>query len=212
MRLHTAPVSPALSATAVEVIIREEYLLRNKTNIARTLCAYSLDNGPWHETDDSKFIFRFTSFDWSHHIEHLLHREHVHCDVVRQFHARAPSAAKRIVVVGCDPGLASDLLSGLENAGYSAKGFSSGKSVMERCWSPVDLFIVDKQLRDIDGLSLCRYLSAYPLTKDVPVILLSPEGKQMKEALLAGATHCVEKPFHIHYLLNVIGEHMRRSG
>lgn len=212
MRLYTAPVSPALNSSAVEVIIHEGYLLRNKTNVARTLCAYSLDNGPWHETDDAKFIFRFTSFDWSHQVEHLLRREHVHCDVVRHFHMSAQSAAKRIVVVGCDVGLVSDLSSGLKDAGYNVKCFRSGKTVIDRCWSPVDLFIVDKQLCDIDGLSLCRYLRAHPLTKDVPVILLSPEGKKVKEALLAGATHCVEKPFHIHYLLNVIGEHMRRRG
>ncbi|HEU5145969.1 MAG TPA: response regulator [Chryseosolibacter sp.] len=209
--MHLHPISPPLSQTAVEVTIREEYLLKNKNNIARSLCAYSLDNGPWHETDDGRFIFRFASFDWFNSIQDILHREHVPCDVVRHFNVNIQSAAKQVAVVGCLPEVEYTVMSGLQAGGYRVKFFSSGKAVIERCWSPVDAFIVDQQSSDIDGLSICRHLRTHPFTKDIPVILLSAEAKKGKEALLAGATDYVKKPFHIHYLLNVIAAHLRRS-
>ena len=208
MHLHTAPSSSALSQTTVEVTIREEYLLRNKTNIARTLCVYSLDQGPWHETDDARFIFRFTWFDWINTIEQLLHREHIHCDAVRSFDTKVETASKKIVIAGCDDRFSSGLASGLEAAGYRTKSYSTARAAIEGSLLPVDLFIVDKQAPDMDALNICRHLRAYPSTKHVPIILLSEEAKKLKEALLAGATDCVKKPFHIHYLLHVISRYV----
>lgn len=211
MYLRAATGSSALSQTAVEVTIREEYLLRNKTSIARTLCAYSLDNGPWHETDDARFIFRFTAFDWSNSIQGILDREHVPCDVVRHFVMNIQSDAKTIVIVGGDRECSGDLASGLETGGYRVNCCATGRAAIERTWAPADLFLVDKQSPDIDGLLICRHLRAHPFTKDIPVILLSAEARKVKEALLAGATDYVKKPFHIHYLLNVIAAHLKRS-
>ena len=71
------------------------------------------------------------------------------------------------------------------------------------------MFIVDRQSSAVDGLQICRQLRAHPVTKDVPILLLSAEAKKNHEALLAGATDCIEKPVHVHYLLNVIARHLK---
>jgi CheY-like chemotaxis protein len=211
MYLHTAPGAPALSQSAVEVTIREQYLLRSKTNIARTLILYSLDNGPWHETDDARFIFRFTAFDWMNNLQELLHREHIHCDAVRHFDMNDEPAAKKIVIAGGEDSFLHELTSGLEALGYAVKFYASGKAATERLSASTDLFIVDRHCRDIDGLQLCRHLRAHPLTRKVPILLLSAEAKKSHEALLAGATDCVVKPCHIHYLLNVVARYAKRK-
>ena len=211
MNLKWASHSTSVTHAAVEVTIWEGYLLKNRTNIARMLCAYSLDNGPWHETDDARFIFRFSWFDWSNIIRAMLDREHIHCDGVRRFDINLQAAAKRIALVGYHPESACELTTGLEAAAYHVEHYCTGNALIERCCGPVDLFIVDKQSSDIDGLSICRYLRTHPSTRDIPVILLSAEAKKRKEALLAGATDYVRKPVHVHYLLNVIATHIRRN-
>jgi DNA-binding response OmpR family regulator len=88
---------------------------------------------------------------------------------------------------------------------------SSGKPIIEGNFSWVDLFILDKRMPDVDGLEICRYLRAQAATKDTPVIMISCETRKSNEALAAGANDYIEKPFHIHYLLNVVSAYMRKT-
>lgn len=213
MQLHTISEASALRQAAVEVKIWEGYLLRNKTNLPNTLCAYSLDDGPWHETDDARFIFRFAAFDWFNNIQQLLTRQNIHCDLIRHFqmdpspHARAP----KVSLVTDDTDLSTSIMSGLEAAGYRVSRYTINKPVLAECINHADLFIIDKQMADIDGLRICRHLRTHPATKDIPSILLSRDAAGSKEALLAGATDFILKPFHIHYLLNVVGRYTRQE-
>jgi len=214
MQLNTIPDASTLLQTAVEVKIWEGYLLRNKNNIPNTLCEYSLDDGPWHETDDARFIFRFTSFDWSNNIQQLLTRENIHCDVIRYFQTNLfdHHRTAKVSLVTADSNLSASVSSGLEAAGYRIRAFSSDKPVLESCFNHADLFIIDKETADIDGLNICRLLRTHPSTKDVPVILLLRDAAGGKEALLAGATDFMLKPFHIHYLLNVVARYTHQEG
>jgi CheY-like chemotaxis protein len=47
--------------------------------------------------------------------------------------------------------------------------------------------------------------------RDTPVILISAQSKKGTEALHAEANNYVEKPFQMHYLLNVIFKYIRRN-
>lgn len=209
MHLHIMPDASAMRQTAVEVKIWEGYLLRNRTNISTTLCAYSLDDGPWHETDDGRFIFRFTSFDWFNTIQQLLTRENIHCDPVCYFEMESVSytRVRKISLITAEADLAESITTALEAAGYVVNTFSSARPVLESFVNPVDLFIIDRQLPDFDALNICRHLRVHPSTKDVPAVLLSGDATKCEEALLAGATEFIVKPFHIHYLLNVVTRH-----
>ena len=213
MHLYATTSDPStLDQAAVEVEVWEGYLLRNKTNIAKTLCTYSLDNGPWHETDGAKLIFRFTAFDWSKNIEELLTRNNVHYSIIRivEINPLQQLLKKKIFVAEDDPDIAYCIVSVLEDAGYHVKLSSSGKAILAGNFSWVDLFILDKRMPDIDGIELCRYLRAQAGTKDTPVIMISCETRKSNEALAAGANAYIEKPFHIHYLLNVVSRYTRK--
>jgi DNA-binding response OmpR family regulator len=68
----------------------------------------------------------------------------------------------------------------------------------------VDLFILDSRMPDVDGFQICRYLRTQAATKHTPVLMISCEARKGDEALIAGATDYIEKPFHMHYLLNLV--------
>ena len=206
------PDSAALHQTAVEIEVWEGYLLRNKTNVQKSLCTYSLDNGPWQETDDGKLLFRFTNYDWLKNIRVLLDRENMHYQVLRAFDINPLQQLlkKKIFLAEDDPDTAFALSSILEDAGYHVKVSSSGNAIIKGNFSWVDLFILDKRMPDIDGLEICRHLRAQAATRDIPVIMISADARNGDEALDAGASDYIEKPFHMHYLVNLVKRYTAR--
>lgn len=202
--------TPASNAqTAVEVEIWEGYFLKANSAIAKTLYTYSLDNGPLHENADDRFVFRFTMFDWKKNIEKLLIENNIHFLLLRTvgINPMGQLLKKRVLVAEDDPEIALHLSMILKDAGYQVKVSPSGKAVIDGSYLWVDLFILDRKMPDVDGLELCRYLRSQSATKDTPVILISAERQSGNEALLAGANDYIEKPFHLHYLLNVISKY-----
>ena len=197
--------------TAVEVEIWEGYFVRNKSAIAKTLHTYSLDNGPLQENADDRFIFRFTSFDWEKNIEKLLIRNNIHFLLLRTvgINPMQQLLRKKVLVADDNPETALSVSMVLEDAGYQVKVSPSGRSILEGHYSCVDLFILDSKMPDVDGLQLCRHLRSQSATKDTPVILISAARQSGNEALLAGANDYIEKPFHFHYLLNVVSKYTR---
>lgn len=203
---------PAANAqTAVEVEIWEGYLLKTNSTIAKTLYTYSLDNGPLQQNADDRFVFRFTAFDWGKNIEKLLIRNNIHFLLLRtvDINAMQQLLKKRVLVAEDDPEIALPLSMILEDAGYHVKVSTSGKAVLDGSYLWVDVFILDRKMPDVDGLQLCRYLRSQSATKDTPVILISAARQSGNEALLAGANDYIEKPFHLHYLLNVVSKYTR---
>ena len=197
--------------TAVEVEIWEGYFVKDKSAIAKTLYTYSLDNGPLHKNTDDRFVFRFTAFDWGKNIERLLITNNIHYLLLRMvgINAMQQLLRKKVLVADDDPETALSLSMILEDAGYQVKVSASGKSVIDGNYSWVDLFILDRKMPDVDGLQLCRHLRSQSATKDTPVILISAARQSGNEALLAGANDYIEKPFHLHYLLNVVSKYTR---
>ena len=207
------PASGHLFQIAIEVQIWEGYLLRNKTHAGKTLCTYSLDNGPLNEGDDNILTFRFTAYDWEKNIQHLLSVNNIHCSIIREVKIDPFRylQKKKIFVAEDDPDILFAISKMLEDSGYQVKTSSCGKPVVDGNYSWVDLFILDKQMPDIDGLEICRHLRAQAATKDTPVILISAHPKRGNEALNAGANDYITKPFEMHYLLNVVSRYTRRE-
>lgn len=196
---------------AVEVDIWEGSLLRNKTNLSQTLCRYSLDNGPLNESADGKLLFRFTAFDWQKNIHHLLVRHNIHHSVAATVSVNPSEQLlkKKICIAEDDPDILYTLSTMLEDAGYYVKVSARGKPILDGSYSRVDLFILDKMMPDADGLDICRHLRSQSATKDIPVIMISAHPKTGNEALQAGANDYIEKPFEMHYLLNVVGKYTK---
>lgn len=198
--------------TAVKVEIWQGYFVRNRTNIANTLSAYSLDNGPVYVGDGQNLLFRFTTWDWKKKVRDILIAANIHFTVVG--HSRIDPLAqllrKKVYVVDDDLDMLYILSTTLESAGFHVTASSSGKQVMEGNVSGMDLFILDVKIPDYDGLDICRHLRAQRLTRDTPVIFISATPQCRRQALLAGANDYLEKPFQIHYLLNIVTKYTRK--
>lgn len=200
-----------LYQTAVEVEIWEGYFQKNKSALAKLLYTYSLDNGSLQETAEEKLVLRFTLYDWQKNIEQLLLRNNIHFQILRNI-GIDPSRQllrKKIILADDDPDVTFCLSSLLDDAGYQVNVASRGKAIMDGSYDQVDLFILDRKMQDVDGLQLCRYLRTQSATKETPVIMTSAAPQYHDEALLAGANDYIEKPFHAHYMLNVVSRFTR---
>ena len=214
LRYDITPGASALHQTAVEVEIWEGYFLKSKSGIAKTLYTYSLDNGPFLETANGGLVFHFTTFDWQKNIKDLLAQNNIHGEVIQKFEINPLKQLlkKKIFLADDDREAAFCLSKILEDAGYQVRVATDGKGIVDGTYSWVDLFILDKKMPDIDGLAICHHLRNQAATKDTPVIMISALPQSGNEALLAGANAYIEKPFHVHYFLNIISKYTGNKG
>ena len=200
------------SRTAVEIELWEGYLARDRSSIRSTLFTYSLDNGPLPSSQPETLVFRFLAFDWLKNIQILLDSNSISYSMLGESRIDPmQQLKKKIYVADDDPEILSALSAMLEDAGYKVRASPCGKPVFEGTYSSVDLFILDCQMPDIDGIELCRYLRAQSATRGTPVILISAKPRSGSEALDAGANDYIEKPFHMPYLLYVVSKYARKG-
>lgn len=117
---------------------------------------------------------------------------------------RLKNKPHKILVIEDDPDILNALNIALASLGFDVDVMLRGKSIFLNQFSVPDLFILDKQLPDVDGLEVCRYLKSKPPYQDVPVIIISASPKVKKKALESGAAVFMEKPFVMHELLTTI--------
>jgi two-component system phosphate regulon response regulator PhoB len=120
----------------------------------------------------------------------------------------------QILVVEDDPDIRSALQQNLGDAGYvvSAAG-TAGEALRLAAVSAPDLVLLDLMLPDRPGAEVCRALRINPLTKTVPVIMVSARtGVDERVAgLEQGADDYVQKPFSMRELLLRIEAVLKRS-
>jgi len=85
-----------------------------------------------------------------------------------------------VLVVEDDPGIATQLVRGLERAGYAADSVAMGAEALRR--PPSDVVLLDLGLPDVDGIDVCRRLRA---DSDAAIIVVTARGE---EAVRAGRT------------------------
>jgi two-component system KDP operon response regulator KdpE len=103
-----------------------------------------------------------------------------------------------VLVVEDDPGIATQLVRGLERAGYSADSVAMGAEALRR--PPSDVVLLDLGLPDVDGMDVCRRLRA---DSDAAIIVVTARGEEADRvlALDEGADDYLTKPFGIGELL-----------
>ncbi len=111
---------------------------------------------------------------------------------------------KRIIIVEDDAAISDILRIVLEKNGYSVEEFIHGQPLMEDNVEWPDLFLLDKQLADVDGLEICRHLKHKPETRQIPVVILSATPNLHTLVREAGADAFIEKPFTTKTLLHTI--------
>ncbi len=113
-----------------------------------------------------------------------------------------------MLVVEDDPGIATQLVRGLERAGYTADTVAMGAEALRRPAS--DVVLLDLGLPDVDGIDVCRQLRA---SSDAAIIVVTARGEE-KDRVLAldeGADDYLVKPFGLAELLARIRAVLRRG-
>ena len=106
---------------------------------------------------------------------------------------------KKILVIDDLPENVFMLQDRLEHEGYEVLTAYDGFSGMEKAKTDLpDLILLDIMMPDITGLEVCKILVNDPLTKDIPIILVTAKSgaEDTKEGLEAGAFDYIKKPFN----------------
>ena len=113
-----------------------------------------------------------------------------------------------MLVVEDDSGIATQLVRGLERAGYTADSVALGAEALNR--PPSDVVLLDLGLPDIDGVEVCRQLRE---TSDAAIIVVTARGEEADRvlALDEGADDYLVKPFGLAELLARIRAVLRRG-
>src|SRR6266536_1486185 len=122
---------------------------------------------------------------------------------------------KRIALVEDDSDIAYTIRLNLEREGYTVTHFNNGNdamAVLQR--GGFDFVILDLNLPDLDGLTICRELRRDPATRGVPILMLTARGSERDRVtgLELGADDYLTKPFSMRELVARVGAIFRRSG
>jgi two-component system alkaline phosphatase synthesis response regulator PhoP len=102
----------------------------------------------------------------------------------------------------------------LERAGYRVNLVADGEEGLQRLFaSRPDALVLDLMLPGLNGLEILREVRAEPLTRDLPVVVLTARGAEMDKLLgfEHGADDYMTKPFSPRELVARLQALLRRS-
>lgn len=103
-----------------------------------------------------------------------------------------------LLIVDDDDAVAEMLEVMLRNAGYEVRRAVSGEEALQQIYkAPPDALICDVLLPGIDGYTLCKRVRQHPLTKTLPILMLTAQGDISAKiaGFEAGANDYLAKPF-----------------
>jgi DNA-binding response OmpR family regulator len=115
----------------------------------------------------------------------------------------------KVLVVDDEVNITQILEFSIGSEGYEVLSASNGEEAVEKARrEQPDLIILDIMMPRIDGYETCRILKANPLTKNIPVVLLTAKGRDIDKRLgyEVGATDYIIKPFSPSKLIERIHE------
>ena len=121
---------------------------------------------------------------------------------------------KRIALIEDDADIAFTIRLNLEREGYVVTPFTRGQDGLLAVQRGVaDFVILDLNLPDLDGLTICRELRRDPRTQAVPIIMLTARGSERDRVtgLELGADDYLSKPFSVRELVARVAAVWRRG-
>ncbi len=109
----------------------------------------------------------------------------------------------RVLVAEDIPANRNILAQFLREIGYSVIETENGREALDAVMKEKpDIAILDIAMPEMDGIEVCRIIKTNPLTKIIPVIIITALGddEHHLKALDAGADDFLTKPFKVHFL------------
>lgn len=122
---------------------------------------------------------------------------------------------KRIALIEDDADIAYSIQLNLERDGYRVEHFANGhEGLLALQQSTFDFLILDLNLPDLDGFTICREVRRDRATRDVPILMLTARSGERDRVtgLDLGADDYLAKPFSMRELTARIAAILRRSG
>ena len=120
----------------------------------------------------------------------------------------------RVAVIEDDADLAFTIRVNLEREGYSVTTFGNGhEGLVAVQQGGFDFLVLDLNLPDLDGFTICRELRRYAPTAKLPILMLTArtsEGDRIM-GLELGADDYLLKPFSVRELLARVAAILRRA-
>ncbi|HXH40891.1 MAG TPA: response regulator transcription factor [Thermoanaerobaculia bacterium] len=120
----------------------------------------------------------------------------------------------KIALIEDDADIAFTVRLNLEREGYQLFLFGDGHEGLVAVQSGgFDFVILDLNLPDLDGLTICRELRRDPSTKSVPILMLTARGSERDRitGLELGADDYLTKPFSVRELNARVAAILRRT-
>lgn len=120
----------------------------------------------------------------------------------------------RVGLIEDDADLAYTIRLNLEREGYSVTHFDNGHAGLVAVQqSGFDFLILDLNLPDLDGFTICRELRRDPRTASLPILILTARTSEADRVtgLELGADDYLGKPFSVRELLARVAAILRRS-
>ena len=120
---------------------------------------------------------------------------------------------KRVLVIEDDQAVV-DLLRESLKDNYQVALARNGRTGMSKAWAnSFDVILLDIELGDIDGFTICRKLKNHPSTNHIPIIIISVlhSIESTLEGFNSGASDFLRKPFHPEELKKRIELHLKMS-
>ena len=120
----------------------------------------------------------------------------------------------RVAVIEDDADIAFTIRVNLEREGYAVTAFANGhEGLLGVQQGAFDFLILDLNLPDLDGFTICRELRRSPATAKLPILMLTARTSEADRVmgLELGADDYLSKPFSVRELLARVGAILRRA-
>ncbi|HYI11388.1 MAG TPA: response regulator transcription factor [Thermoanaerobaculia bacterium] len=120
----------------------------------------------------------------------------------------------RVAVIEDDADIAFTTRVNLEREGYSVATYSNGQEgLLSVQQGGFDFLVLDLNLPDLDGFTICRELRRHPATAKLPILMLTARTSEADRimGLELGADDYLVKPFSVRELLARVTAILRRS-
>jgi two-component system chemotaxis response regulator CheY len=131
--------------------------------------------------------------------------------------AEVPDEIKmnNVLVVDDSPTMRRMVISSLGALGQvKSTQAGSGLEAIERlAIEPVDLMVLDLNMPDMHGMEVIGFVRSHHAYRDIPIVVLTTKGEEASrsQALAAGATRYLTKPFDPRQLADVVGSLLKAN-